>query len=473
VTEKYTSYVRAEFRGAAASKDRRPEVAEAMVDATLSIQDPGFQLTADSLEALAEDLEDELDKDDDIDRETQQEIRQEILDGLEELEGEKFSDKDDFLDAVAEQIGEEHLRTYKDLILKHAKSSIVAEGKLLTLTTDEALAPGIRIADYEAGNLRDMLQTVATQIVLTNDSFRELQADGLPESILTKLRDLEDEIFVRKTTFFNAVEEEIKLSQLGKYHNLIWKRAEKEFGFAEISPTQIITFELNWAEQLVRFLTSQVVSGLLMTFGFLGLFLEFRTPGFGVFGTVGMVCLGLFFWGHFLVRLAGWEELLLFLAGLILLAVEIFVIPGFGVVGVAGIVAILASLALATMGQWELITIPDISGALMRITVALVFSLIVTIVLARYLPKTSLGKRLILSDSQEHEDGYVAQIQDRSPLLGLTGTTLTPIHPSGTVVIYDKRYDVVSEGEFIDRQMTVEVIDVEGARIVVRQVDNA
>jgi membrane-bound serine protease (ClpP class) len=167
------------------------------------------------------------------------------------------------------------------------------------------------------------------------------------------------------------------------------------------------------------------------------------------------------------------EELLLFAAGLILLAIEIFVIPGFGVVGIAGIVAILASLALATMGQWELITIPDISGALMRITGALLFSIIVTIVLARYLPRTSLGKHLILSDAQEHEEGYVAQLQDRSPLLGLTGTTLTPIHPSGTVVIYDKRYDVVSEGEFIDRQMTVEVIDVEGARIVVRQVDDA
>jgi len=214
-----------------------------------------------------------------------------------------------------------------------------------------------------------------------------------------------------------------------------------------------------------------MISGLLMTFGFLGLFFEFRTPGFGVFGTIGLVCLGLFFWGHFLVRLAGWEELLLFVAGLILLAIELFVIPGFGIVGISGIVAILASLALATMGQWELITIPDISDALTRITIALAFSIIVTIVFARYLPRTSLGRHLILSDSQEHEEGYVAQLQDQSPLLGLTGTTLTPIHPSGTVVIYDKRYDVVSEGEFIDKHVTVEVIDVEGARIVVRQIE--
>ena len=122
------------------------------------------------------------------------------------------------------------------------------------------------------------------------------------------------------------------------------------------------------------------------------------------------------------------------------------------------------------MGQWELITIPDISGALTRITMALLFSIIVTIVLARYLPRTSFGKHLILGDSQEHEDGYIAQMQDQSPLLGLTGTTLTPVHPSGTAVIRDKRHDVVSEGEFINKNVVVKVIDVEGVRIVVRQV---
>ncbi len=471
VTEKYTSYVRAEFRGAASAKDRRPDIAEAMVDATLSIQNPAFQLTADSLEALDKELNEELDKDEELDADSRQEISQTIRDGLEELEGENFSDKDSFLDAVEERIGAEYLRRYKDLILKHAKSWIVADGKLLTLTTDEALEPGIRIADYEAGSLTEMLKTVATRIVLTNDSFRELEAEGVPVAITYKLRDLEDEIFTRKTQFLNAVEETVKLSQFGQYQATIWKYAEKEFGFAEVLPGDIVTVELNWAEQLVRFITSPTISGMLMTFGFLGLFFEFRTPGFGVFGTISIVCLGLFFWGHVLVRLAGWEELLLFVAGLILLAIEIFVIPGFGVVGITGIVAIVASLTLATMGQWELITIPDISGALTRITLALVFSIIVTIVLARYLPRTSFGKHLILTDSQEHEDGYIAQFQDQSPLLGLTGTTLTPIHPSGTMEIRDKRYDVVSEGEFIDKHATVKVIDVEGVRIVVRQID--
>ena len=83
-----------------------------------------------------------------------------------------------------------------------------------------------------------------------------------------------------------------------------------------------------WAETLVRFLTHPVVSSLLMTIGILGIIVEIRTPGFGVPGSLGVASLALFFWGHWLVRLAGWEEMLLVGIGLILLAIEVFVTPG-------------------------------------------------------------------------------------------------------------------------------------------------
>ncbi len=74
-----------------------------------------------------------------------------------------------------------------------------------------------------------------------------------------------------------------------------------------------------WAETLVRFLTNPVVSSLLMTIGMLGILVEIRTPGFAVPGTIGVLLLGLFFWGHWLVQLAGWEELLLVVLGVVLL----------------------------------------------------------------------------------------------------------------------------------------------------------
>ena len=94
-----------------------------------------------------------------------------------------------------------------------------------------------------------------------------------------------------------------------------------------------------WAEGIVRFLTHPVVSSLLMSIGMLRLLVEIRTPGFALPGMIGLVSLGLFFWGHWSVQLAGWEELLLVAAGVLLLGAELFVIPGFGVAGVAGIPA--------------------------------------------------------------------------------------------------------------------------------------
>jgi membrane-bound serine protease (ClpP class) len=209
-----------------------------------------------------------------------------------------------------------------------------------------------------------------------------------------------------------------------------------------------------------------------MMAGFLGLYIEFRTPGIGVPGSIALICLALFFWGHFLVRLAGWEEVLLFIAGVVLLFIELFITPGFGIMGTLGIIAIVASLALSMVGRFELITFPDIRIALSKIAAALITSIIFSIVLAKFLPRTSFGKQLILQNTQEPGKGYyITQTADRTELIGMTGLTITPVHPSGTVVINDKRYDVVSEGDFIDKNVNVKVIDVEGMRIVVRKIE--
>ena len=104
---------------------------------------------------------------------------------------------------------------------------------------------------------------------------------------------------------------------------------------------------VNWAERVARALTNPVVSSLLMTVGFLGLLIELYTGGHGFALLASLVCLGLFFFGHMVVRLAGWEEIALFAAGAILLGVEIFVIPGFRLTGALGILAIVASLVMA------------------------------------------------------------------------------------------------------------------------------
>jgi membrane-bound serine protease (ClpP class) len=255
---------------------------------------------------------------------------------------------------------------------------------------------------------------------------------------------------------------------LAEYEAMTFSNVLEHYDLAQ---ADVVETQINWAEQMVRFLTSPLVSLLLMLFGFVGLFIELRTPGFGVPGTVGIICLSLFFWGHFLVQLVGWEEMILFIAGVVLLLIEIFVIPGFGVVGILGIFGILTSLVLTLVGRVELLTFQDVRGAITQVTAALIGSIIVAIVLAKFLPRTTIGKQIILYTTQKHDAGYVSQTVDYSNIVGKIGITITPVHPSGTMMLSGKRYDVVSEGGFIDKNVKVNVIEVEGMRIVVRPLE--
>jgi membrane-bound serine protease (ClpP class) len=222
-----------------------------------------------------------------------------------------------------------------------------------------------------------------------------------------------------------------------------------------------------WAEMLVRFLTNPVVSSLLMTAGLLGILIEIRTPGFGFPGILGLMSLGLFFWGHWLVQLAGWEELLLVAAGVLLLGTEIFVVPGFGVAGVAGIAALVAGLGMSLVGAGA--TTSVIIGALGRVAISILLALAGWLALLRVLPRLPFGQRFVLEADLRTEQGYAsAPDRDRS-WLGRTGTTLSPLRPAGIAEIEGTRIDVVSEGSFVEARAVIEVTRVDGNRIVVRE----
>ena len=168
-----------------------------------------------------------------------------------------------------------------------------------------------------------------------------------------------------------------------------------------------------WAETLVRFLTNPVVSSLLMTVGLLGILVEIRTPGFAVPGTIGVLFLGLFFWGQWLVQLAGWEELLLVVLGVVLFGLELFVIPGFGVAGIAGIVALVAGLGMALVGAGA--TGAVVIGALGRVAISILLALGGGLVLLRFLPSLPFGRRFVLETEMRAEAGYSSRARGRSP----------------------------------------------------------
>ena len=222
-----------------------------------------------------------------------------------------------------------------------------------------------------------------------------------------------------------------------------------------------------WAETFVRFLTNPLVSSLLMTIGMLGLLVEIRTPGFAVPGIVGLLSLGLFFWGHWIVQLAGWEELLLVAAGVILLAVELFVIPGFGVAGVGGIIALAAGLGMTLVGAGATASI--VIGAFGRVAVSILLALAGGLALLRLLPRLPLGRRLVLDAAMSAEQGYTSPPEGDRLQLGRTGIALSPLRPAGVADIDGSRIDVVSDGGFVEAGAAIEVTRVDGNRVVVRE----
>jgi membrane-bound serine protease (ClpP class) len=236
-----------------------------------------------------------------------------------------------------------------------------------------------------------------------------------------------------------------------------------QLGHAEIRRPSI-----NWAEQVVRALTHPIFSSVLMTVGLLGIIVELRTPGFGLPGALGITSLALFFGGHWLVRLAGWEEILLVATGLLLLGLELFVIPGFGITGVLGILAIAAGLGLSLVGAGP--TWAAVMAAVGRVALSVLLALASVVFLLRFLPRLPFGRALVLATVLDPLTADAPAVPGDRRWLHLRGVALSPLHPAGIADLGGERVDVVSGGEYIAAGDPIEVVRVEGNRIVVRRV---
>ena len=238
--------------------------------------------------------------------------------------------------------------------------------------------------------------------------------------------------------------------------------------------------DIDWGERLARFLTDPVVSSLLMSLGVLGLLVEFYTGGHGIGGAVGLACLGLFFFGQYAARLAGMEEVLLFIAGAVLLAVEIFVIPGFGFVGIAGIVAMGAALVMSLVElnlpfgvAFDLGYFQEAATlAAVRLAVVMIVIVVGMWAFSKYLPATHLGRRIILQSENAAVAGYVGTSDTKyTDLIGQVGRAVGTLRPAGIAEFGSRRVDVVSEGSYVEAGSAVRVLQVDGNRVVVRKVD--
>jgi membrane-bound ClpP family serine protease len=201
-----------------------------------------------------------------------------------------------------------------------------------------------------------------------------------------------------------------------------------------------------------------------------------KAPGLVVPGVIAAICFILFFWAQ--TQLGGqliYLAIMLFLLGLALLGVEIFLIPGFGVTGVCGILLILAGLVLAgidkapeSTGDWA-----DLIRKMLTYGLTMAGAGVLAFVLSRYLPKIPYANRLMLvppEDRPETEEATLPGVDAAVALLGQVGTATSMLRPAGTAKFGDRYIDVVTEGDFIPPGTPVQVVEVEGTRIVVKRV---
>jgi membrane-bound serine protease (ClpP class) len=152
-----------------------------------------------------------------------------------------------------------------------------------------------------------------------------------------------------------------------------------------------------------------------------------------------------------------------------LLIVEIFVVPGFGFFGVAGIILIVAGLFLGLLSDFKFIDWSIISTALIQLAASFVLSIIIMFFLSKFLPKTQIWKNLILADNIGSGSGYTTSKPEYKELVGKVGTALTDLRPSGTMLLENKRIDVVTDGEFIEEGTEIVIIRESGSAVVVEK----
>lgn len=242
--------------------------------------------------------------------------------------------------------------------------------------------------------------------------------------------------------------------------------------------SNVIRLSPLWSENLALWLTSMYVRGFLLLVLMLSAYVEFHTPGVGLAGLTALIALVLFVGAPYMAGLANVWEIVLIVLGIGLLALELFVIPGFGVVGVAGIgfllVGLIATFVPEEPGRsFPLLTpslpatVEAIKVAIVTIVAAMTASVAGMVILSRFLPRMPLLNRLVPANptpSEVHvDDPYLgaARVSD-------LGTTEGPLRPAGKARFGPLVVDVVTQGEYVESQVPVEVIERRGNRVVVR-----
>lgn len=245
------------------------------------------------------------------------------------------------------------------------------------------------------------------------------------------------------------------------------------------SQDDLVTAKPSGFERLAWWIAS--VSGLLIMVGLAGGYFELKTPGFGFGGIVSITAFALFFFGNYLAgNMAGYELAAIFVLGLVLIAVEIFIIPGFGLPGITGLLMVIGALVFSMVDgiEWQKFQwggtgttglLDAMSGPASHLALGIFGSLILLYVLMKYVPKLKFVENTMLPGSLTRGTGS-GEDEHFGERVGMTGTATSNLRPSGKAEIDGQVLEVIAEGSFIDKGEPVRVVSEDGMGIAVKKV---
>ncbi len=244
------------------------------------------------------------------------------------------------------------------------------------------------------------------------------------------------------------------------------------FEILDIDPSSITWLKKTWSETMAGYLIA--ISPILIMIGMAAVYTELKSPGFGIPGAIGIICLALAFGSHHIAGLASYTELLLVIAGFVLIAVEVFVLPGFGIAGMMGGVFIFAGMVLALQGftlpnpefPWEMdLFIRNITWVLFYGMFALLLSVLSFRYILPHVPLPGGGPFLTVTLDKSHADSS----QSMRVKAGDTGITISGLRPSGKADFNGNRMDVITQGDFIEPGERVKIIHHTHNKIIVEK----
>lgn len=244
----------------------------------------------------------------------------------------------------------------------------------------------------------------------------------------------------------------------------------KQVGIPDYSMTR---YQASWIENAIGWLTNPAVTSVLLLLILGGIYFELQTPGLGFPIAASFTAALLYFAPLYLEGLAENWEILVFLLGILLMALEIFVIPGFGIAGVSGLILLIGSLMLALVRNigfdFTYTTNDDLLLAFIQVGGVMAVAMLGMLFFGRNILRTSFFQQMVLTDTQQGEAGYRVQETSFQSLIGEEGVAATFLRPSGKVEIDDERYSATTDGEFIDKGEKVKVVKAYRSELIVRK----